>query len=132
MQIIHATTYKALKQAVRWQLIPLNVAEAVNPPKAPKAEINSLTLAQVKTLLNAARGDRFEALYILAVTTGMRSGELLGLQWRDIDLEAGILQVRRTVFNGEVNAPKTARSNRSIKTIQYRCRGTETASSCLW
>jgi integrase len=82
VQIIHATIYKALKQAVRWQLILLNVAEAANPPKAPKAEINSLTLAQVKTLLNAARGDRFEALYILAMTTGMRSGELLGLQWR--------------------------------------------------
>src|SRR5919112_815624 len=115
VQIIHATIYKALKQAVRWQLVPRNVAEAVNPPKAPKAEISPLTLAQVKSLLNAACGDRFEALYILAVTTGMRSGELLGLQWRDIDLEVGVLQVRRTVFNGEVNAPKTARSNRSIK-----------------
>src|SRR5918993_2394294 len=115
VQIIHATIYKALKQAVRWQLIPRNVAEAVNPPKAPKAEINPLSLTQVKALLNSARGDRFEALYILAVTTGMRSGELLGLQWRDVDLEVGVLQVRRTVFNGEINAPKTARSNRSIK-----------------
>ena len=115
VQIIHATLYKALKQAVRWQLIPRNVAEAVNSPKAPKAEINPLTVAQVKSLLNAARGDRLEALYILAVTTGLRSGELLGLQWRDVDLEARVLQVRRTVFNGEVNAPKTARSNRSIK-----------------
>jgi len=115
VQIIHTTMYKALKQAVRWQLVPRNVAEAVNPPRAPKAEINPLSLTQVKALLNSARGDRFEALYVLAVTTGMRSGELLGLQWRDVDLEAGVLQVRRTVFNGEVSAPKTGRSNRSIK-----------------
>jgi integrase len=115
VQIIHATMYKALKQAVKWQLIPRNIAEAVTPPKAPKAEIKPLTLTQVKALLNAARGDELEALYMLAVTTGMRSGELLGLQWRDVGLEAGVLQVRRTVFNGEVNAPKTARSNRNIK-----------------
>ena len=93
VQIIHATMYKALKQAVRWQLVPRNVAEAVNPPRAPKAEINPLTLTQVKALLNSARGDRFEALYVLAVTTGMRSGELLGLQWRDVDLEGLVGQV---------------------------------------
>jgi integrase len=55
------------------------------------------------------------ALYVLAVSTGMRSGEPLGLQWRDIDLEAGTLQVSRTVFNGKVDTPKTARSCRSIK-----------------
>ncbi len=117
VQIVHATMYKALKQAVRWQLIPRNVAQAMTPPKAPKAEIKPLTLAQVKSLLNAARRDELEALYVLAVTTGLRSGELLGLQWRDIDLEIGALQVRRTVFNGVVSAPKTARSSQSIKEL---------------
>ena len=53
-------------------------------------------------------------LYVLAVTKGMRSGEILGLQWQDVDLEAGTLQVRRTVFNGAGNMPKTSRSNRGI------------------
>jgi integrase len=52
---------------------------------------------------------------VLAVTTGMRSGEILGLQWRDVDLDVGTLQVRRTVFNGTVSSPKTARSNRGIR-----------------
>ena len=54
-------------------------------------------------------------MYVLAITTGMRSGELLGLKWEDLDLNAGVVWVRRTVFNGKVEAPKTPKSRRSIK-----------------
>ena len=61
-------------------------------------------------------------MYVLAVTTGMRSGELLGLRWEDIDLEAGTLQVRRTVFNGRIEAPKTLKGKRSIKLSQVSLR----------
>jgi integrase len=113
--IIHTTLHKALKQAVRWLLIPRNVTEAVNPPRPSVKEIRPLSAEQVKSLLGAAKGDRWEALYVLAVSTGMRQGELLGLKWEDVDLQVGILRVRRTVFNGVVNAPKTARSNRSVR-----------------
>jgi integrase len=60
-------------------------------------------------------GDKLEAFYVLAVTTGMRSGELIGLRWEDVDLEAGTLRVRRTVFNGRIEAPKSAKGKRSIK-----------------
>ena len=56
-----------------------------------------LTAEHVKVLFEAARGDRLEALYVLAVTTGLRQGELLGLKWDDIDLEVGTLQVRHTL-----------------------------------
>jgi integrase len=79
VQIIHATLHKALKQAVRWQLVPLNVAAAVDPPRAPKAEIKPLTAAQAKTLLAVAKDTQPDlyALYLLAITTGMRSGELV-------------------------------------------------------
>ena len=117
VQIIHATLHKALKQAVRWSLVPRNVAEAVNAPKPAKKEIEPLTVDQAKKLLQTAKETqpRLYALYVLAVSTGMRSGELLGLQWRDVDLKAGMLQVRRTVFNGNVNSPKTAHSSRSIR-----------------
>jgi integrase len=51
--------------------------------------------------VEAAKGDRLEALYILAVTTGLRQGELLGLKWDDIDLEVGTLQVRTYPFRAE-------------------------------
>ena len=117
VQIIHATLYKALKQAVRWSLLPRNVCEVVVPPRVPKSEIKPLDARQAKKLLDTARDTQpgFYALYVLAVATGMRSGEILGLQWRDVDLGAGTLQVRRTVFNGVVSTPKTSRSNRSIR-----------------
>ena len=62
MQIIHATLYKALKQAVKWTLLPGNVADPVDPPKAPKREIKPLNEEQVKRLLKAADGDKLEAL----------------------------------------------------------------------
>jgi integrase len=115
VQIIHVTLYKALKQAVKWTLIPRNIAEYVDPPKVPRKEINPLSEEQVKRLLEAAQGDKLEALYVLAVHTGMRSGELLGLRWKDVDLEGGIVQVRRSVFNGHIEAPKSVKGNRSIK-----------------
>jgi integrase len=79
-----------------------------------------LSPAQARDLLDAARGERLEALYALAVTTGMRQGEILGLKWEDLDLEAGTLQVRRTLstaMGGGVRfgPPKTARSRRNIR-----------------
>jgi integrase len=117
VQIIHATLHKALKQAVRWSLVPRNAAEAVNPPKPAKKEIEPLTADQAKKLLKIAKETqpKLYALYVLALSTGMRSGELLGLQWRDVDLKAGMLRVRRTVFNGKVNLPKTSHGSRGIR-----------------
>ncbi len=117
VQIIHATAHKALKQAVRWSLVPRNVAAAVDPPRAAKAEIKPLTTEQAKQLLAVAKKTqpKLYALYTLAITTGMRQGELLGLKWADIDLDSGVLRVQRTVFNGVVNPPKTNKSRRSIK-----------------
>jgi integrase len=104
-----------LKNAVRLRLLSRNVADAAIPPPQVKRKIKPLTQEQLRTLLEAARGDKLEALYVLAITTGMRQGELLGLQWRDIDLEAGRLTVNRSVYDGEINPPKTAAGNRTIK-----------------
>lgn len=97
VQLVHTTLHKALKQAVGDGLIPRNVTEAVKAPRPVKKEIRPLNPAQARGLLEAARGERLEALYALAVTTGMRQGEILGLKWEDLDLEAGTLQVRRTL-----------------------------------
>jgi integrase len=122
---IHATIHNALEQAVKDGLLPRNVADAVKPPQLYKEEIQPLTPAQTKTLLEAVGGetvggDRFEALYVLAVTAGLRQGELLGLKWEDIALDRGLLQVRRTLSStkgGEpiFSNPKTARGRRSVK-----------------
>jgi integrase len=91
VEIIHAALHKALKQAVRWSLIPRNIAEAVTPPRPPKREIKPLSQEQMKALLEAARDEKMYAFWMLAATTGMRNGEIIGVQWRDIDLDAGTL-----------------------------------------
>src|SRR5215207_3676239 len=84
---LHVTLHKALDQAVRWRMIPRNVAAVVKAPRPNPKEMRTLSAEETRKLLEAARGDRFEALYVLAVTTGMRQGELLALKWQDVDLE---------------------------------------------
>jgi integrase len=76
----------------------------------------------VRHLLTKAKGDRFEALYVVAVTAGLRQGELLGLMWEDVDLDSGVLQVRHTLQTlgfpkgapATLTEPKTPRSRRSV------------------
>jgi integrase len=119
VQHIHVTLHKALKQAVSDGLIPRNVTEAVKAPQVRRQEVKPLASEQTKSLLKAACGDRFEALYVLAVSAGLRQGELLGLKWDDLDLERGVLQVQRTLVQTKeglaFNAPKTAKGKRSVQ-----------------
>ena len=116
---IHSILRKALKQAVMDGLIPRNVCEAVRPPKVERKEITPLDRGQARALLEAVRGDRLEALFLLAVHTGMREGELLGLTWDDVDLERGVLRLRRALVRegGKVMLGdlKTAKSRRQIR-----------------
>jgi integrase len=97
VRYVHTTLNKALKDALADGLIPRNAASTVKPPKLTKKEIRPLSPEQASAFLDAARGDRFEALYVVAVTAGLREGELLGLQWDDVELESGTLSVRRTL-----------------------------------
>ncbi len=95
---IHVTLQKALSQAVRDDLITRNVAEGERPRSSRhREEAKALSPAQVRTFLETARSHRNEALYIVAVHTGLRQGELLGLKWEDLDLDAGKLSVRRSL-----------------------------------
>src|SRR5215204_1826065 len=94
---LHILLHKALKQAERWGLVPHNVADDVDPPKIHREEVRPLTNEQARKLLDTAQGDRLEVLYIVAVQSGLRQGELLALRWEDVDLEARTLQVRRTL-----------------------------------
>lgn len=84
-----------------------------------REEILPLDRDQVRALLAATREDRLEALYVVAIHCGLRQGELLGLKWEDLDLDAGTLQVRRTLSSAKegprFSAPKTAKGRRSVR-----------------
>ncbi|MEX0750245.1 MAG: site-specific integrase, partial [Dehalococcoidia bacterium] len=94
---LHAMLHRALKQAVRWNLVQRNVADFVDAPRVGHYEITTLSARQASALLAAAEGSRLEALYVMALTTGMRQGELLGLRWKDVDLDRASIQIRGTM-----------------------------------
>lgn len=116
VQYTHAVLRRALKQAVRWGLVPHNVCGDADTPCFCREEMRPLDRVQARRLLKAAEGDRFEALYVLAIHTGMRPGELLGLRWEDVDLDTsgGSLRVNRALSDGKLTPPKTKRSCRRI------------------
>ena len=94
---LHTVLHGAFAEAVRWDLLPRNVVSLVRPPRKAHVEVVALTVEQARALLAAAAGNRFEALFVLAIKTGMRRGELLALRWEDVDLDKGMLQVRGTL-----------------------------------
>jgi integrase len=126
---LHSVVHKALEAAVRLGIIARNVADLVDAPPIRSREMHPLTLAQVQALFAvlARTQDRLEALYILAVSTGMRQGELFALRWADVELDGGlgsdggaspVLRVRRSLQENQLGLvfkePKTRRSRRQI------------------
>ena len=114
----HRLLHRALGQAVRWQLLARNPAEAVEPPRPQRTEMRALDDAQIALLLKSLEGSRLHAPVLLALSTGLRRGELLGLRWRDIDLERGCLtvncSVEQTKQSLRFKIPKTERSRRMV------------------
>jgi integrase len=128
IRAMHRLLRRALQDAVRWSLVSSNVCDKVTPPRQVKFEAQALSGEQVKQLLEVAKGSPIEVLLTLALTTGMRVGEMIALRWADIDLQDGSLQVRHTVSrvgkrfqeNGLVeNDPKTESSRRKIVLPQF-------------
>lgn len=118
VQYIHAVLRRALGTAERWGMVSRNVAKLVDPPRVPRHEISPMTPEQAKTLIETSADDRHRALWITALGTGLRQGELLGLRWEDVDLKVRRLRVRHTLANvgGTLTLlePKTDRSRRTI------------------
>lgn len=99
----------ALGTAVKWALVPRNVCAAVEKPKVPKKEFQVFSPDEARRFLDAAKDDRYYALYVLALTMGIRQGELFGLTWRDLDLDKGTIRVQRTLadLNGTLEVGET-------------------------
>src|SRR6266699_1404808 len=116
---IHSVLNSALKNAVKWGLVGRNVASLVSLPQIERYEGQVLTVDQARKLLEVARGSRLDVLLLIAITTGMRRGELVALHWDDLDFETGVLQVRRNMTHmdgvGYVERePKTKAGRRKI------------------
>jgi integrase len=98
VRYLHVIIRQALQQAVKEGLLSRNVADAASPPTIKNKQMRPLSEAELITFLEAAKGDRLFAAYLLAATTGLRRGELLGLCWDCVDLERGIIAVRRQLL----------------------------------
>lgn len=92
---MHGILHRALEQAVEAGYMRANPAAACKPPRVVKKEIAPLDEEQTKAFISAARGDPFELLFLVDLFTGMREGEILGLQWDAVDLDAGTIRIVR-------------------------------------
>jgi integrase len=118
VQYLHRILREALHQAVKWQLVNRNVADATEPPRAARAQVKVWNDEQVRAFLAATQKNYYAPIWHLALTTGLRRGELLGLRWEDVDFEDGVLRVRQSLV--EVNGtpifqePKTKSGRRTV------------------
>jgi integrase len=85
----------ACRRAERWRIIPRNPVPLVDPPRVRESEERALSREEAQRFIEAIRGDRLEALYLVALALGVRRGEALGLRWADVDWKSGTLTVER-------------------------------------
>jgi integrase len=118
-QLAHAVLRASLKRALKWGLISRNVCDAVDPPRVSKKKMQAYDVGQIKALLAALDNHRLKPLFVLAIATGLREGELFGLHWSDIDLEDHTLSVQQQLeeIDGKfrLTEPKSASGKRRIE-----------------
>jgi integrase len=108
VEYIHVTLHKALKDAVEDGLISANPAQGLKLPQRDAKETKALSPEQVSALLEAAHEDHLEALYVVALHTGLRRGELLAVRWNDVDFEKGTIRVDESLDqHGAFHAPNS-------------------------
>jgi integrase len=113
---LHRFLHRVFDQAVRWGATSRNPVTLVDPPRVVRHEFRALTPTEARRLLQGLRGDRAAALYVLALTTGMRQGELLALRWADLDLPARRLAVRGSLHRNPAGAGRSE-SRRQIALV---------------
>lgn len=116
----HRVLHRALETAVKWGLINRNPADMVEPPRKAKKEMKILNEEQIAKLLDAIKDEYLYIPVFLAVMTGMRRGEILGLRWQDVDLQNGIIYVKQALYQRKAGEPaftepKTPQSKRAIQ-----------------
>lgn len=114
----HRVLRQALQQAIRWQLLVRNPADAVEPPRPERREVRTLSDDDSIKLMEASAESRLHVPIILASATGMRRGEILALRWKDVDLVTGKAAVRQSLEETKAGLafkqPKTQKGRRSL------------------
>jgi integrase len=116
---LHRVTHTMLKHAVQWGVVARNVASMVDAPRVQSREIEILSPIQIQAVLDTLRGKSLYPIVASALGTGLRRGELLGLRWQDVNLDAGHLRVERTLEQTKrggllFKAPKTKYGRRLV------------------
>jgi integrase len=115
---IRSVLRNALNRAVKWNLIVRNPVVLTDPPRQERRRVVPLGPGEARIALEAAKGHRLEALFTVALFLGLRQGEILGLRWADVDLEAGTLEVTQALQRVDgsliLKAPKTEKSRRRL------------------
>ncbi len=115
---IHRVLFQALNYAVRQGLLIRNPAQLVDPPRAKKSKMKTLMPQEVSMLLNVAQDTRYYPIIHTAVKTGLRQAELLGLRWRDLDLDLSSLSVTQVLYKRrgicQFKEPKSEHSRRRL------------------
>lgn len=117
-----AVLRNALNAAMKQGLVTRNAAALAKPPRlARRPDVQALTVDQARSLIDGTTGDRLHALYVLALMTGLRQGELLGLSWDDVDWKRRRIRVAQTLQRQDgawvFTEPKTDRSNRWVPLV---------------
>lgn len=115
VKLIHVILKQAMREAVRLRYIRTNPLDSVRTPKLAAREYKILTTEQVHQLFAAIRNTRYEPTIILGAACGLRVGEALAIRHEDVNLEAGTISVKRTLWRGNTYNPKTDKSRRKLK-----------------
>lgn len=115
----HVVLHRALRQASQWGMLLRNPADDVSLPRPERREIEVLSEAEVRQLIEGTVDDGMHALWVLLATTGLRLGEALGLRWDDLDMTIGRLTIRRALQRQKGSGlvfvePKTGKSRRTV------------------
>jgi len=111
--------HEALDFAVKQQMLPRNVTDAVDAPKFSRKQMITWTAEDARTFLASTHTDTYSPIWLLMLTTGVRRGEALGARWQDLDTTKGILHIRQTIIDvgghAVVSQPKTSAGRRAIR-----------------
>jgi integrase len=111
---LHRILHVAFKQAVMWRRMSTNITDLVEPPRVSKRPPRVFNESEIHRFLEAVRGTEFETVFVLAVTTGMRQSEILGLRWKDVDLATSYVSLLQQCYRGRTTELKTVAARRRL------------------